>query len=159
MQKGFTLVELLVVMVIVTILVTIAVPKYKGAMERGRGLEALANVASVSDAVNAYYITHDNSYGIRKALCTYSLGSEDCSSDNYGVAGITTSQHFTTPNILIGLSTVDVSSERMNLGDKNYTITFANKDGEVYERYCSGYERYCNLLGASKVRAAGGWNF
>ena len=74
MKKGFTLIELLVIMVIVTILVTIALPKYKTAMEKGRALEGIANAASWSEAVNAYYVRNYNSYG---------CDSESCPAINY----------------------------------------------------------------------------
>jgi prepilin-type N-terminal cleavage/methylation domain-containing protein len=41
MKKGFTLIELLIVMVVVAVLVTVTAPKYKVAMEKGRGLEGI----------------------------------------------------------------------------------------------------------------------
>ena len=62
MKKGFTLIELLVVMVVVTVLVTVALPKYKVAMEKGRGLEGFRNAAALSDGLNAFYVRQGNTY-------------------------------------------------------------------------------------------------
>lgn len=53
MKKGFTLVELLIVMVIIGTLVTVALPKYQSALERGRALEGLRNVQYAAEYVNA----------------------------------------------------------------------------------------------------------
>ena len=56
MKKGFTLIELLIVMVIVGTLVTIALPKYQNALERGRALEGLRNVQYGAEYVNAKHM-------------------------------------------------------------------------------------------------------
>ncbi|MBR2081680.1 MAG: type II secretion system protein [Elusimicrobiaceae bacterium] len=56
MKKGFTLIELLIVMVLVGTLVTIALPKYQRALERGRALEGLRNVQYAAEYANAKYI-------------------------------------------------------------------------------------------------------
>ena len=62
MNKGFTLVELLIVIVIVGILVTIAMPKYQAAMECGRAQEGLANLKAASEVINAQYVLDGNTY-------------------------------------------------------------------------------------------------
>lgn len=62
MKKGFTLVELMMVMVIVGILVVIALPKYNEALERSRALEGINVLKEVSDAINAQYILDGNTY-------------------------------------------------------------------------------------------------
>ena len=54
MKKGFTLVELLVVVLIVSVLSTVALPNYKKSMEKSRAAEAMNMVKSANDAVFAY---------------------------------------------------------------------------------------------------------
>ena len=56
MKKRFTLIELLIVMVIVGTLVTVALPKYQRALERGRALEGLRNVQYVAEYVAAKHM-------------------------------------------------------------------------------------------------------
>ena len=58
MKQGFTLMELVIVMVILSILVVVALPQYQRSAERGRSLVGLANIRSVADRLNAYYIVN-----------------------------------------------------------------------------------------------------
>lgn len=145
MKKGFTLIELLIVMVVVGLLVTVALPTYKTAMEKGRGLEGVANAAAVSEAVNAYYIRNGNSYGTSSDLENFVFGS----TDDGGVAGITKSKYFMKPVISWSSSSVTVQVQRDS--SNSYTITFKSQDGRVTERSCSGStptgSKYCKAIG------------
>ena len=50
-NKGFTLAELLIVIVLAGILTLIALPKYQTAVERARALEAIENVCMITQYV------------------------------------------------------------------------------------------------------------
>ncbi|HHY60736.1 MAG TPA: prepilin-type N-terminal cleavage/methylation domain-containing protein [Clostridia bacterium] len=54
-QKGFTLVELMVVVVIIGVLVAIAVPVYSNMTLRAKERACDANVRTIQSAVNAFY--------------------------------------------------------------------------------------------------------
>ncbi len=54
-NSGFTLLELLVVVIIVGILATIAVPAFTKAMEKGRSAEAASILGAIKTAEEAYY--------------------------------------------------------------------------------------------------------
>lgn len=53
MNKGFTLVELLIVVVIIGVLVLVALPKYQIAVERGRALEGVSSVCWLTQYIEA----------------------------------------------------------------------------------------------------------
>ena len=58
-RKGFTLVELLMVVIIIGILVTLAVPNYYKSIERTKGAKAKANLKTIRDAETIYRNMND----------------------------------------------------------------------------------------------------
>lgn len=55
MQRGFTLIELIVVMSIVSLLLTLAAPRYFRSIERSKETVLKANLASTRDALDKFY--------------------------------------------------------------------------------------------------------
>lgn len=150
MKKGFTLMELLIVMVIVTVLMTIALPKYKGAAERGRGLEALANAEAIAETQNALYLRNGSYYldGSKGSLDNTKKTAAD--TEVLRIAPITSGKFFTDASDIQSPATAYARVTRRGLSDaKTYYIFVVSQGGEVAQRTCCGYERYCKLLGAS----------
>ncbi|HIE12586.1 MAG TPA: prepilin-type N-terminal cleavage/methylation domain-containing protein [Desulfotomaculum sp.] len=54
-QKGFTLVELMVVLIIIAILVAIAIPLYAGTQNNARNRACDANIRTINGAIAQYY--------------------------------------------------------------------------------------------------------
>lgn len=73
MKKGFTLVELLIVMVIIGTLITLALPKYQTALERGRALEGIRNAQYAAEYANA------------KHLVCEAAGQSDCGYNKFAL--------------------------------------------------------------------------
>lgn len=58
--KGFTLIELMIVVVILGILAAIAYPGYTGYQERGKRLEAQTELLDIAQQLSAYKVAHGN---------------------------------------------------------------------------------------------------
>jgi general secretion pathway protein G len=52
---GFTLIELMVVMVLIALLLTIAVPRYFSTIDTGKASVQRQNISAIRDAIDKYY--------------------------------------------------------------------------------------------------------
>lgn len=53
--RGFTLIEMLVVMTLIALLLTLAVPRYFSALDNGRARVQQQNLATLRDAIDKFY--------------------------------------------------------------------------------------------------------
>lgn len=74
MKKGFTLLELMVVIIIIGVLATLGVMQYQSAIERARGAEARQVIGQLRTQCAAYYMQDPAG-----------VGTGDCNDDNLGI--------------------------------------------------------------------------
>ena len=55
MRRGFTLIELVIVMAMIGLLLTIALPQYFHSIERGKSQVRQQNISVIRDAIDKYY--------------------------------------------------------------------------------------------------------
>jgi general secretion pathway protein G len=54
-RRGFTLIEMLVVMTLIALLLTLAVPRYFYTLDRGRASVQQQNIATIRDAIDKFF--------------------------------------------------------------------------------------------------------
>ena len=62
MKRGFTIIELLIVIAVISILIGIALPRFKGMQEEGNIARAKGELRTLQTAVESYYIHNNNAY-------------------------------------------------------------------------------------------------
>ena len=66
-NKGFTLIEMMIVVVIVAILATVVIPSYNDYIKRGRVSEAASNLSALRVSMEQYY--QDNRTYVNGGVC------------------------------------------------------------------------------------------
>jgi prepilin-type N-terminal cleavage/methylation domain-containing protein len=61
-KKGFTLIEVLIVVIILGILATIAIPQFGNIVERARASEAVTNIAAIRTALEVFQLERGGDY-------------------------------------------------------------------------------------------------
>lgn len=62
MKRGFTLIELMIVISVMAILIGIALPYFKGMQDEGNSAKAAGELRTLTTGIESYYIHNDNEY-------------------------------------------------------------------------------------------------
>lgn len=132
-RKGFTLVELMVVILIVGILAAVAIPLMQGRIDKAKWSEANATAGTIRTAIRAY------------AAETSVTTAQALAGSNLGVAA--------TQGAL-GFSTTDCEGTYFESND--YVITAVNANG-IATITVSGGSKADSPAGSYQLTATGGW--
>ena len=131
-NKGFTLLELLVVVLIIGILAAIALPQYKRAVEKARMAEAIIAVEAIARANDRYYLVNGE-YTRNINDLDLDFEGEDC--EENGIAA-KCSKHFKfMANNHAGTQKMIAISLRRNL---HYSLTIST----LHRKQCIFYSVY-----------------
>lgn len=61
-NRGFSLVELLIIMAVLALLIAIAIPNFRGMQAEGRKAKAQGDLRTIKVAIESYYKNHGNQY-------------------------------------------------------------------------------------------------
>jgi len=152
MNQGFTLVELLVVVLIIGILSAVALPQYTTAVERSRSAEALTLLSAAQGGFERFRMQKDawpaDFTKIDVEIPTY----QESSTTKYG--GKNFQLTYSAPSDLTSSSASIVATRRLASGSGVYTITVAltdNSNGTITStRTCASSEskgtEFCNAI-------------
>jgi general secretion pathway protein G len=62
MKRGFTIIELLIVIAVISILIGLALPRFRGMQEEGNIAKAKGELRTLQTALESYYIHNNNTY-------------------------------------------------------------------------------------------------
>lgn len=83
-NKGFTLIELMIVIAIIGILAAVAYPAYTNAVKKANRADAIDSLLSLAGRMEEYYINNDTYVGATiNAAGTGTVGSNKTSDDLY----------------------------------------------------------------------------
>ncbi len=86
-KRGFTLLEVLIVLVVLGVIAGLAVPLYTAQVERARAAEAIQTLGSIRRSMMRHYVSHGDSYVgafIRGYQSGTTTGDIDVDANNIG---------------------------------------------------------------------------
>lgn len=93
-KKGFTMMELMIVLAIIGILAAVGYPAYTGAVKKANRADAIDSLMSLAGRMEEYYMNNDSYSGATiNAAGTGTVGSNETSDDLYTLS-ITSASNF-----------------------------------------------------------------
>jgi len=125
--RGFTLVEILIVVVIIGILATIAIPSYSAFVRKARRTDATAFLSEAAGEQMRFF-SENNTYATDLATLGYDDGYTDDGYYSVTVTGATTNFSLTATVVSTGLQSTDTDCASFTITSTG-AMTAARSDG------------------------------
>lgn len=126
-MKGFTLIELMIVIGIISILATIGYPRYQSSLERARRADAVAALAGLASAMERVY-TESNSY-CDAADSSSGVAVNNCGNSSIKDTGLPNRDVFTFQSSFYTVTIASVSSD-------SYSLTAVPAGSQINDSVC-----------------------
>ncbi|MCG3176036.1 MAG: hypothetical protein MOGMAGMI_00974 [Candidatus Omnitrophica bacterium] len=121
-NRGFTLIEILIVVIIIAVLAGLAVPMFQGTVERSRRAEAIQNLSATRASMLRYFAQNNTYVGATFANIDFN--------PNTGGGGQTAHFTYALGGLAAATFTVTATRNAVNGGDGTSTVTI-NQAGVV----------------------------
>ena len=152
-RKGFTLIEMLVVVLIIGILAAIAFPQYEKVVEKSHAAEGLMIVRTIADAEKVYYLATGKYTSDLTALDFSVPGISFDYNDDSTLSGITT-DHFTCRGYIGGVAglwrNVLALCKRLPINE-TYAIAIRTDGSTICGYWTEKGRKYCSLFDVDEV--------
>ena len=128
-QSGFTLVELLIVVIILGILAAVVIPQFNTAAAESKESALASNLATIRQAVELYKVQHNDTFP-GSTLVTLLTNSTDASGDTSGTKYGPYIRNKFPANPINGLDTVTASSTMPGAATDASGWLYATSTGE-----------------------------
>lgn len=123
MKKGFTLLELVIVLIIIGVLATIAIGQYGRMVERSRGAEARSVLGAIRKNAAIYYMGHGDSF-TGAVSADFGVGAAPMVP---AACGLSHWFMYTVPTPAAGVKILVSTATRCTAGGKDPNLTTAGR--------------------------------
>ena len=122
-KSGFTLLEIIIVVIIVGVLASLALPKFFSTVEFSRAQEALAGIATIRGGLERYYVSKGLTY----------VGASTANIDTGNPLAGQPNAHFTiaVPTVAIDGYTITATRNTVDGGISTHTISIVQTTATV----------------------------